>query len=307
MLSGTTVEISRVCLGCNVFGWTVDEKRAFEILDAFYGEGFNFIDTADSYPWWVNGSGGLSESFIGNWMKKRKNRHQIVVATKVGSNTSHLDYNVSKKHILKSAEESLKRLQTDCIDLYYTHFDDHKTPVEETLSAYDELIKAGKVKYIGASNISVKRLQESFDASKKYSLPSYIALQPHYNLIDRSGFEGSYRTLAEERKLSVFPYWSLASGFLTGKYRSSSDLSKSPRGEGIKKYLTPKNFQTLDKLDKVAVKYNTHSATVAIAWLLHQQIVSAPIVSATTQQQLFTTLNATRLKLDEEDVEWLSN
>ncbi len=305
-ISGTDLEVSRINLGCNVFGWTTDEKTSFEILDAFCGEDFNFLDTADTYPWWVNGSGGISESFIGNWMKKRKNRHRMVVATKVGSHTKHHDYNVSKKHILKSADESLMRLQTDYIDLYYTHFDDRKTPVEETLSAYSELIKAGKIRYIGASNVSVERLEESLKASENSQLPAYVALQPHYNLIDRSDFESNYLPLAKKHQLSVLPYWSLASGFLTGKYRSASDLTKSPRGQGIKKYLTTENFQLLDKLDKVAVKHHSQSATVALAWLLHSPAVTAPVVSATSKHQLYTILQAAFLRLTTEDIAYLT-
>ena len=301
-INNTDLEITRINLGGNVFGWTLDEAKSFEILDQFVAQGGNFIDTADTYPWWVNGTGGLSETIIGKWMNSRGNRKSLVIATKVGSQTKEHGFDISKKHILRSADESLQRLQTDYIDLYYTHFDDGKTPVEETLSAYDEIIKAGKVRYIAASNVSPERLVSSFDAAEKNSFPKYVALQPHYNMIERTKYEHEYAPLVEKYNLSVFPYYSLAAGFLTGKYRSEADFGKSVRGEGAKKYLNEKGFAILETLDKVSAKHGTSQAAVALAWLLAQPHIGAPIASATSQSQLETLFAAIRLNLAKEDL-----
>ena len=299
------LEVARINLGGNVFGWTLDEKKSFEILDGFVKAGFNFIDTADTYSWWVNGKGGQSETIIGNWLKSRGNRDQMVIATKVGSETKEHPFDISKKHILKSVDESLQRLQTDCIDLYYTHFDDDKTPVEETLSAYDEIVKAGKVRYIAASNLSPDRLIKSFEIAEKNDFPKYVALQPHYNLVERTKYETEYLGLVEKYELGVMPYWSLAAGFLTGKYRSEADLEKSVRGAGVKQYLNEKGMAVLNALDAVSAKHNSQPATVALAWLLAQPSISVPIVSATSQSQLQTLFDAPKLKLDVEDLETL--
>ena len=299
------LEVAPINLGGNVFGWTLDEKQSFTLLDEFLEGGFNFIDTADTYAWWVNGTGGQSETIIGNWLKSRGNRDRVVIATKVGSETKEHSFDISRTHILRSVDESLQRLQTDYIDLYYTHYDDHKTPVEETLSAYDEVIKAGKVRYIAASNVSPARLEESFDLAEKKGLPRYVALQPHYNLVERAGYETDYAPLAEKYCLTVFPYWALAAGFLTGKYRSEADLGKSVRGGGVKKYLNPKGLAVLDALDNVAAKHQSTPATVSLAWLLAQPHIGAPIVSATSRQQLETIFAAPSLKLDSEDLEQL--
>lgn len=299
----TDLQVAPINFGGNVFGWTLDEKRSFEILDAFVNAGFNFIDTADTYSWWVDGhKGGESETIIGKWMKARGNRDQIVLATKVGSQNKEHKEDVSRAHILRSVDESLQRLQTDHIDLYYTHFDDNVTPVEETLSAYDEIIKAGKVRYIAASNLTPERLTASLKLSAEKGLPRYQALQPHYNLVERAGFEQKYLPIAKEYDLGVMPYWSLAAGFLTGKYRSEADLGKSVRGEGVKKYLDPKGLGVLKALDTVATKHQTQPATVALAWLLAQPTIAAPIVSATSQSQLETLFAAPGLTLDTEDL-----
>ena len=305
-IKNTDLLIAPINFGGNVFGWTLDEKKSFDILDQFTAGGFNFIDTADTYSWWVNGKGGQSEEIIGNWMKKRNNRNDLVIATKVGSETKEHGFDISKKHILKSIDESLARLQTDHIDLYYTHFDDQKTPVEETLEAYDEIIKAGKVRYIAASNLSPERLKESFDVAKKNNLPKYVALQPHYNLLEREKFESQYADLVREYDLSVFTYWSLAAGFLTGKYRSEDDLKKSARGEGVRKYLDEKGLNVLKALDEISAKHETTQASVALAWLLANPLVTAPIVSATSESQLKTLFAAPELKLSSEDVELLN-
>jgi aryl-alcohol dehydrogenase-like predicted oxidoreductase len=306
-IKNTDLSIAPINFGGNVFGWTLDEKQSFDILDRFVEAGFNFIDTADTYSWWVNGKGGQSEEIIGKWMKSRANRNDIVLATKVGSETKEHGYDISKKHILKSVDESLQRLQTDHIDLYYTHFDDNTTPVEETLSAYDEIIKAGKVRYIAASNLSPERLKASFEAAEKNNLPKYVALQPHYNLMEREGFEQNYAPLAEQFDLSVFPYWSLAAGFLTGKYRDEADLAKSARGEGVRKYLNPKGLEVLKALDQVSAKHNTTQGTVSLAWLLSNPLITAPIVSATSASQIETVFNAPKLILDQEDIDLLNN
>ncbi|MFC0342930.1 aldo/keto reductase [Epilithonimonas hispanica] len=305
-IKNTDLEIAPINFGGNVFGWTLDEKESFNILNKFTEGGFNFIDTADTYSWWVNGKGGQSEEIIGKWMKERKNRQDIVLATKVGSETKEHGFDISKKHILKSVDESLQRLGTDYIDLYYTHFDDNKTPVEETLSAYDEIVKAGKVRYIAASNVSPKRLIESFEVAEKNNFPKYVALQPHYNLVEREKFETEYAPLVEKFGLSAFPYWSLAAGFLTGKYRTEADFETTARGGGIKKYFDDKGKAVLAALDKVSEKHQSQPATVALAWLLANPLITAPIVSATSERQLQTIFDAPKLELDSEDLEILN-
>ena len=305
-VNNTDLDVSQINFGGNVLGWTLNEKESFEILDAFVDAGFNFIDTADTYSWWVNGVGGQSETILGKWMKARNNRDQLVIATKVGSQTKEHPNDISKSHILKSVDESLQRLQTDRIDLYYTHFDDETTPVEETLSAYDMAIKAGKVRYIGASNLSPERLTQSLNASERDGLPHYVALQPLYNLMERQKYEKDYKPLAKKYDLAVFPYSSLASGFLTGKYRSEDDLNKSVRGGGLKQYLNERGFAVLHALDTIASKHNSQPATVALAWQLAQPTITASIVSATSKSQLQTLIDAPALKLDSEDLEQLN-
>lgn len=301
----TDLAVSRINFGGNVLGWTLNEKESFKILDAFVDAGYNFIDTADTYSWWIHGVGGQSETVLGKWMKARNNRDDLVIATKVGSQTKEHPNDVSKAHILKTVDESLQRLQTDHIDLYYTHFDDDKTPIEETLSAYNEIIKAGKVGYIGASNVSPDRLTESFEVAEKNNLPKYIALQPLYNLMERSLYETEYKPMVEKYDLAVLPYSSLASGFLTGKYRSEADLGKSVRGGGLKHYLNDKGFAVLKALDTIASKHNSQPATVALAWQLAQPFILSSIVSATSKSQLQTLIDAPGLMLDSEDLERL--
>lgn len=306
-IGNTDLEIAPLNLGGNVFGWTLDEKESFKILDAFAERGFNFIDTADMYSFWAHGDdGGQSETIIGNWMKARGNRDKMIIATKVGGQTTHQAINTSKKHILTSAEKSLKRLQVDAIDLYYTHFDDGVTPVEETLEAYDMLIKAGKVRHIGASNLTPERLLASLQAAEHEGLPKYEALQPHYNLMERANYESHFAPLAEEYGMSVFPYWALASGFLTGKYRSESDLKKSVRGRDAGKYLNEKGLSVLAALDDVASKHKSTPASVSLAWLLAQENIGAPIASATSLQQLETLFAAVDMQLDGRDLELLN-
>lgn len=306
-IKNTDLEIAPINFGGNVFGWTLDEAQSFNILDKFTEAGFNFLDTANTYAWWLNGVGGQSETIIGKWLKHRKNRKNLVIATKVGSETKEHGFDVTKKHILKSVDESLQRLGTDYIDLYYTHFDDNVTPIEETMSAYDDIVKAGKVRYIAASNVSPDRLIESFEVAEKNGFPKYVALQPHYNLLEREKFETEYAPLVEKYNLSVFPYWALAAGFLTGKYRTEEDFNKTTRGGGIKKYHTVKGLAVLTELDKIAAKHTTKPATVALAWLLANPLITAPVVSATSETQLQTLFNAPDLILDSEDIENLTN
>ncbi len=303
-IKNTDLSVGPINFGGNVFGWTLDQKQSFEILDAFQDGGFNFIDTADTYPWWHNGVGETSEKIIGSWMSERKNRDRIVIATKVGSQNQNHPIDSSRKHILKSVDESLRRLQTDYIDIYYTHFDDGKTPVEETLSAYDEIIKAGKVRYIGASNLTPQRLKESMEVSAGESLPAYAVLQPKYSLVEPS-YEENYRPLVQEYDLSVFPYFSLAAGFLTGKYRSTQDLEGSARAEMVRPYLNKQGLNVLSALDRVSEKHNASPAMVSLAWLLAKPDITAPIVSATSITQLETIFRAPELELDREDLDLL--
>lgn len=306
-LGQSGIYVSPIAFGGNVFGWTVDEKQSFKLLDAFVDAGFDFIDTADTYSWWVDGNTGAeSETIIGKWLAERKNRDKIILSTKVGSQTKERPKNNSKEFILKSVEDSLRRLKTDYIDLYQTHFDDEVTPVEETLSAYAQLIEEGKVRAIGTSNMSAERIRESLKASSENGLPKYETLQPHYNLMERENYEKVLRPIVEENNMGVINYYSLASGFLAGKYRSKDDFNKSPRGYGMEKYLTDKGFKVLEALDQVSEKHNTTLATISLAWLLARPTITAPIVSATSLKQLESIINAPLLKLDEVDLEILN-
>ncbi|WP_334125136.1 aldo/keto reductase [Empedobacter brevis] len=307
-LGDTGLQIKPIFFGGNVFGWTLNEEESFRILDAFLDRGFNAIDTANNYSYWVPGNVGTeSEKIIGNWLKLRGVRDQIVLATKVGRrNMIQEKPNTTKAHILKEVEESLMRLQTDYIDLYQTHYDDMNTPVEETLSAYHQLIKEGKVRFIGASNFSSERLIEALDKSELYNLPQYKTLQPEYNLIDRKHFEEFLQPVAEKYNLAVIPYYSLASGFLTGKYRNEEDLQKSLRGDGIKKYLNERGFRILDALETISKRYNISYAAVSLAWLMNQKTVVAPIVSATKEQHLDAFVEAVNVELSHDDVKLLT-
>lgn len=274
-------------LGTNVFGWTADEKESFRILDAYTDAGFNFIDTADVYSNWIDGNkGGESETIIGNWIKKTGRRDDIYIATKVGSAMSDTQKGLKKDYILKEAEASLKRLNTDYIDLYFVHFDDLSTPVEETLEAFAKLIEAGKVGYIGASNMSPERIRESLEASKKNDLPVYVCLEPEYNLYDRKGYETNYEPLVEEFGLGVISYYSLASGFLTGKYESKEDLSGKQRGGKIEEYLNDRGRRIITTLKEVAADYKATPAQIALAWLQARPSITAPIASVSKTSQL---------------------
>ncbi|MBB5649052.1 aldo/keto reductase [Pedobacter cryoconitis] len=301
-LGNTDLLVSPVTFGGNVFGWTLDEKKSFEVLDGFIEAGFNFIDTADVYSRWVpENKGGESETIIGNWMKARNNRNQIILATKVGSN---MELNgkkcLSKKYILEAVDASLLRLKTDYIDLYQSHYDDPETPVQETLEAYDQLIRAGKVRWIGASNFSTERFKESLETSARLSLPKYQTFQPEYNLYKREGFEKELEQICLDNQVGVINYYSLASGFLTGKYRSETDLGKSQRGSAVKEFMNPRGFRILKALDEVSEQYNSSLASVALAWLMARPSVTSPIASVTSLAQLKNLTKAAALRLDVE-------
>ncbi len=303
----TGYEIAPLILGGNVFGWTIDEKQSFQLLDAFAGEGFNAIDTANSYSSWVPGhTGGESETIIGNWMKDRKNRDKMVIITKVGMTMGDGGSGLKKDYILKEVEDSLRRLQTDYIDIYLAHQDDLSTPLEETLSAFDQLVKQGKVRSIGASNYTASRLSRSLAISREKVLAEYQVLQPGYNLYDRAEFEGDLENLCTQEKIAVITYFSLAAGFLTGKYRSEKDVSKSHRGEGVKaRYLNDKGLQILKALDDLSKQTDATLTQLSLAWLLHRSSVTAPIVSATRLEQLQDILAAINVKLTQEQIKTL--
>ena len=307
-LGNSSLQVTPLCFGGNVFGWTIDEKNSFELLDALADSGLNFIDTADVYSRWKPGNhGGESETIIGKWMKKSGKRDRLIIATKVGMDMGGGRKGLSKAHILESVDNSLQRLQTDYIDLYQSHADDPVTPQEETLNTYAELIKSGKVRAIGASNFSAERLRQALEISEKHGLPRYESLQPEYNLYNRAGFENELESLCQENGIGVISYYSLASGFLSGKYRSAQDLSKSPRGNiKVKSYLNERGSRILDALDKVAEEKNSTPARVAIAWVMARPSITAPIASATTIDQLKDLIAATKLTLDAPSMEVLN-
>jgi aryl-alcohol dehydrogenase-like predicted oxidoreductase len=298
-LGGSDLAVAPLCFGGNVFGWTADEKTSLALLDSFVDAGFNFVDTADSYSRWVAGhEGGESEAIIGKWLKSRGSRDKLVIATKVGMDMGQAGKGLSAAHIRKSVEQSLKRLQTDHIDLYYSHKDDPETPLEETLQAHADLVSQGKIRAIGASNYSASRLREALDVSKRLNLPRYEVLQPEYNLYARAGFEAELEPLCREAGLGVAPYYALASGFLTGKYRSEEDFGKSPRGARMAAYLNERGRSVLSALDEAAEEHHVTPAQVAIAWLIAQPGITAAIASATTLEQLQELMGAARLELD---------
>jgi aryl-alcohol dehydrogenase-like predicted oxidoreductase len=302
-LGRSDIRIAPLMLGGNVFGWNVDETTSFALLDAFLDAGFNAIDTADSYSRWVAGhQGGESEIVIGNWLKRSGKRNRVVIATKIGSDMGE-GSNVSKDYVLRAAEACLKRLQVDCIDLLQTHFDNEATPVEETLAAYAQLIAQGKVRAIGASNISVARLKASLAASERLGIPRYESLQPLYNLYDRMNFESDYAPLCREAGLGVITYYSLAAGFLTGKYRSAADTAKSAaRGGRMKQYLNARGLRILAALDAVAARHGATPAQISLAWLMARPEMTAPIASATSLAQLDELMKAPAIKLAREDI-----
>ena len=298
-LGGSPLSVAPLAFGGNVLGWTVDESTSFSLLDHFVGAGFNLIDTADIYSKWAAGhSGGESETIIGKWLKRSGKRDQVVIATKVGMEMAPDRKGLAPDYIRRAVEDSLRRLQTDHIDLYQSHADDPDTPLEETLEAYARLVEQGKVRVIGASNYSAPRLAEALEISRRHGYPGYRSLQPEYNLYDRAGYESALEPLCVEQGLGVICYYSLASGFLTGKYRSAQDLGKSVRGPGVGKYLNARGFRILDALDEVAKKHGSTPARVALAWLIARPSITAPIASATTLAQLDELIEAARLQLD---------
>jgi len=301
-LGQSNLKIAPVMLGGNVFGWTAKGETAFAVLDAFLAAGFNAIDTADVYSMWIPGhKGGESETVLGEWMASRKNRDKVVLATKVGMLPIDNKAGLSKDHILKAVDASLKRLKTDYIDLYFAHRDDESTPLEETLETFASLVKAGKVRVLGASNYTAARLTEALGIGEKNGLPRYEVLQPLYNLMERSAFEGALEAVCRDRRIGVVPYFALASGFLSGKYRSEADAAKSMRGNTVvQKYLNDKGRKVLDALDAVSARLNATQAQIAIAWLIAQPAVTAPIASATSVDQLKDLIAAASLTLDRE-------
>lgn len=301
-LGKTSLQVAPLAFGGNVLGWTINEAESFKVLDAFMAEGFNLVDTADVYSRWASGVGGESETIIGKWMRARNNRNQVIVATKAGMDMGQRKIDVSKKYILKAAEASLKRLQVDHIDLYQTHKDDESVPVEEALEAYAQLIKEGKVRYIGASNFSPARLSEALKASATQGLPRYETLQPLYNLYEREGFEKELQPLCVDNHISVISYYSLGSGFLSGKYRSEKDLAQSVRGARVKIYLNDRGYAILKALDEVAARHHAALSSVALAWLTTRPSVAAPIASATSTSQLKELAASARLRLSAEDL-----
>lgn len=306
-LGRSGLEAYPLAFGGNVFGWTADERTSFALLDAFTAAGFSLVDTADVYSVWAPGhAGGESETIIGRWLKRSGRRQDIIIATKVGMEMSADKKGLSRAHILRSADDSLKRLQTDYIDLYQSHIDDEATPLAETLETYARLIEQGKVRAIGASNYKGERLAQSLLVSEQHGYPSYQTLQPLYNLYDRADYEANLEPLCLERGLGVITYFSLASGFLTGKYRSEDDLSKSLRGRRTKQYLNERGFRILDALDQTARQLNSTPARVALAWLIARPSVTAPIASATSLEQLDDLIGATRLELDPSSLELLT-
>jgi aryl-alcohol dehydrogenase-like predicted oxidoreductase len=301
------IKVYPFCFGGNVFGWTIDEQQSFKILDQFLDAGLNFIDTADVYSSWVPGNkGGESETIIGNWLKSSGKRDKVVIATKVGKPMGEAKKGLSRKYITSAVEDSLKRLQTDYIDLYQSHDDDKDTPLLETLETFDGLIKQGKVRAIGASNYSGGRLIEAVKISKDNGLAAYECLQPEYNLYQREQYEKNLEPVCRERNIGVITYYSLASGFLTGKYRSEHDLSQSSRGQGVRKFLNPRGYKILAALDTVAAEYGVSQASIALAWLIARPGITTPIVSATSIEQLNDLTIVTSLKLNSDAIDLLN-
>ncbi len=305
VLGKTGIEVPPVTIGGNVFGWTVDEKASHILLDDFFAHGLNFIDTANTYSSWVPGNkGGESETIIGNWIKQRGNRSDVIIATKIGSEMDGKK-GLGKDYILAMVNESLQRLQTDYIDLYQAHYPDPETPIQETLQAFDQLLKEGKVRAVGASNYSPEQLTEALAVSRQNGLTQYATLQPLYNLYDRATFEKELEPICVENSIAVINYYALASGFLTGKYRSEADFVKSKRGPSMKNYLNKRGLQILDALSEVAAYNETTPAVIALAWLLAKPSVTSPIASATKTVQIADMVKATAISLDKATIEML--
>ncbi|MGZ8429445.1 MAG: aldo/keto reductase [Candidatus Deferrimicrobiaceae bacterium] len=305
-LGNSGLTVSSLGLGGNVFGWTADERASFQVLDAFVAAGGNLIDTADVYSAWAPGhKGGESETVLGKWLARSGNRKKVIIATKVGMEMGPNAKGLSKSYILRAVEGSLERLRTDTIDLYQSHADDPETPLAETLEAYAQLIREGKVRAIGASNYDAKRLSQALEASARNGIPAYQSLQPQYNLYDRSDYERTLEPLCLEKGLGVLPYFPLASGFLTGKYRKDKDLAGSAREESTRKYLNDRGFRILAALDQVARQYLSNPTAVSLAWLMARPSVTAPIPSARNLSQLTDLVAATKIHLDTSSIEAL--
>lgn len=307
-LGRTGLQIAPLVFGGNVFGWTVDEAASFALLDRFAAAGLNAIDTADVYSAWAPGNkGGESETIIGRWLKRAPGRReQMVVITKAGSAVGPYQKNLKAGHILAAAEDSLRRLQTDYIDLYLSHWPDDATPIDETLTAFEQLLTSGKVRSIGASNYDARQLGAALASAAQSGAPRYQVLEPEYNLYDRKSFEGALRDLCLREHVGVISYYALASGFLSGKYRSRDDLGKSPRGQGIARYLDARGMRILGALDRVAAAHHATPAEVALAWVMAQPGVTAPIASATTPAQVDSLVRSTELVLDAQELALLS-
>jgi aryl-alcohol dehydrogenase-like predicted oxidoreductase len=301
-LGHTDLNIAPLVLGGNVFGWTADKKSSFAVMDRFVAAGLTAIDTADVYSAWASGNhGGESETMIGGWMKARGNRSRIIVVTKVGSPMGKGKEGLSARYIEEAVEASLKRLETDVIDLYLSHWPDMATPIDETLGAYQRLIEKGKIRWCGASNLNVALLEAALAAAKA-KLPRYEVLQPEYNLADRHEFENGLAGLCQREEIGVITYFSLAKGFLSGKYRTEADLAKSPRGDGVKAYLNPRGFRILDALEAVAARHQAKPAEIALAWVMARPGVTAPIASATSVEQVDNLVRATEVTLSDNDM-----
>ena len=302
-LGRTDLEIAPLVLGGNVFGWTADKRTSFDLLDRFEASGLNCLDTADSYSTWAPGNrGGESEEIIGEWMKARGHRSRMVVVTKVGSDMGGGKKGLAPAYVEQAVEASLKRLQSDYIDLYLSHWPDASVPYEDTLGAYKRLIEKGKIRWCGASNLDAGQLQAALRVASQRKLPRYDVLQPEYNLYDRDGFEGPLQELCIREEIGVITYFSLAKGFLSGKYRSADDLGKSPRGGGVRAYLDGKGQKILKALDSVSGRHSTKPAEVALAWIMAQPGVTAPIASATNPDQLHSLVRATQIELSKADI-----
>lgn len=304
-LGKSELKIAPLVLGGNVFGWTADEPTSFAILDAFVDGGFNAVDTADVYSAWTPAGAGASEKVIGAWFKASGKRDEVVLMTKLGSPMGEGMKGLSAKYMVEAVEASLSRLQTDVIDLYQSHRDDADTPQEETAEAYERLIKAGKVRAIGSSNFDPARLKSALDISQSKGVARYQSEQPLYNLYDRAGFEGGLQQVCIDNEVGVIPYYGLASGFLTGKYRTEADLTKSPRGRGVKRYLDERGLRILGTLDTVSAAHGASPAQVALAWVMAQPGLTGPIASATSVTQLVELMGSARLKLSGDDLKAL--
>jgi len=309
-LGRTGLKVSPLCMGTMQFGWSVSEVDTHRVLSAALESGINFVDTADVYSRWVEGNpGGVSETYIGNWMKAAKiSRDKIVLATKVRGEmgAGPNDQGLSRVHIMQAVEASLKRLQTDYVDLYQSHWTDDDTPIEETLRAFDDLVRQGKVRYIGVSNYKAWELMQALWTADKYNLVRYDCLQPHYNMMWRNEFEAELRDVCKTYGLGVIPYSPLAGGFLTGKYRKDKSLPVSKRAESRKRDMTEKNFALLDKMDEIAAAHNSTVSQIALAWLLVDPVITSPIIGATSVEQLNENLGAVNIKLTAEEMDVLN-